>query len=82
LKVEKVWVERGNLYIFVETSKVDQDCHGETIVMAGCPTSQLYPVAWFEIYNKERPEGEFLFLNISKQGQKLSAKRTNTLLKE
>ena len=82
LKAEKVWVEEGNLYIFVEKSKVDQDCHGETIVLAGCPTSQLCPVTWFEIYNKERPDGEFLFHNISKPGQKLSAKRTNTLLKE
>ena len=74
---------KKEIFIFsVEKSKVDQDCHGETIVLAGCPTSQLCPVAWFEIYNKERPDGEFLFHNISKPGQKLSAKRTNTLLKE
>jgi integrase len=82
LKTDRVWVEDGNLYIFVEKSKSDQDSHGATIVLAGCPTSHLCPVSWFEIYSKERPQGAFLLHNTKEPGKKLSAKRPNALLKE
>ena len=84
LKNTDVWVVEGNLYIFVEKSKMDQTRIGYTVVLAGSTTSSLCPTSWFNIYKKEREKlpGEYLFHNTSYPGRKLSAKRPNCLLKE
>ena len=82
LKEDDVWIEGKNLFVFIQQSKTDKERRGETVVLAGCPSSCLCPVAWFKLYSSQRPTGKPFFHNTAKPGKKLSSKRPNGIMKE
>jgi integrase len=70
------------LYVVVRKSKTDQLSENATIVLGGCPGSNLCPVAWYNLHISKRSDSPFLFHKVAGgKGQKLATTTPNRTVK-